>query len=635
MVISHSPTGWTGISIRASMIEAEAWRITRVTAHLGQSDRSPLGATVVPFDLGGWPVSRRFVPWRTGVGALLVIAMLFLMVGGVQGLTASAQAGATANPPPKIDSTSVAPNEVSSAGGTVTLRAAVAHAGTCTFSSTPKLASLPATIDCKSDSTPTIVPKRVTIPGNSGKERIYYHFFVSATGTTTVKSGEFNLIERASTSGAKPGGPTGVGATPHDGSATVVFSPPSSVGSSPITSYVVTATDETDALNGGESQTSTGPGSTVMTGLTDGDTYTFDVSATNAAGTGPSSASKGVVPMEGLFGPATEPTIPGPSGKFLSVSCTGTGNCTAVGGLLVDSEVNGIWGSVTTLDAPSGASFTSVSCSDADDCTAVGALTTSEDLLVPVYVTESAGVWAPAANVADPSGYAQLRGVSCADSADCTAVGYDSAAHEAAYAVESEGVWGPLTDFPTNSYLNGVSCWEAGGCTAVGVEADVLHGVPVYVSQSDGSWGSPGAIPGPVGYTLGDENSVSCTGPGDCTAVGESISTSASNGGSFTSGASYVVESDGVWSSGVLVISGEADLSTVSCTGAGDCAAAYFGSYMFESDGVWGPVNAVANTDTSGTSFTDLSCTAPTVCTAVGWMYETGIPSTPIYAETS
>jgi len=130
--------------------------------------------------------------------------------------------------------------------------------------------------------------------------------------------------------------------------------------------------------------------------------------------------------------------------------------------------------------------------------------------------------------------------------------------------------------------------------------------------------GIPRCNPGPVGYTLATKNSVSCTGPGDCTAVGESISTSASNGGSFTSGASYVVESGWRLEFGVLVISGEADLSTVSCTGAGDCAAAYFGSYMFESDGVWGPVNAVANTDTSGTSFTDLSCTAPTVCTAVG-----------------
>jgi len=56
---------------------------------------------------------------------------------------------------------------------------------------------------------------------------------------------------------------------------------------------------------------------------------------------------------------------------------------------------------------------------------------------------------APAATSPDPSGYAQLRGVSfCADSADCTAVATDSAAHEAAYAVESEGAGVPVDGFP-------------------------------------------------------------------------------------------------------------------------------------------------------------------------------------------
>jgi hypothetical protein len=36
-------TRWTGTFIRASMIEAEAWRITRVTAPRGRADRSCSG----------------------------------------------------------------------------------------------------------------------------------------------------------------------------------------------------------------------------------------------------------------------------------------------------------------------------------------------------------------------------------------------------------------------------------------------------------------------------------------------------------------------------------------------------------------------------------------------------------------
>ena len=131
-------------------------------------------------------MSRASSGWRANTR--VVIAILFLMAGALQGLAADGQAGASTNPAPTIESRSVTPTEVSSGGGTVTLRATVVHASTCTFSSRATVPGLPAKINCTSGSTPIQVTKRVTIPGNSGKERIYYHFFVSATGTTTVKS---------------------------------------------------------------------------------------------------------------------------------------------------------------------------------------------------------------------------------------------------------------------------------------------------------------------------------------------------------------------------------------------------------------------------------------------------------------
>ncbi|HBW18480.1 MAG TPA: hypothetical protein DEH11_05430, partial [Actinobacteria bacterium] len=60
--------------------------------------------------------------------------------------------------------------------------------------------------------------------------------------------------------------------------ATVSFSPPSSNGGSPITSYTVTASDVTNPANGG--QTATGAGSPLtVTGLAGGDAYTFTVTA--------------------------------------------------------------------------------------------------------------------------------------------------------------------------------------------------------------------------------------------------------------------------------------------------------------------------------------------------------------------
>ena len=98
-----------------------------------------------------------------------------------------------------------------------------------------------------------------------------------------------------------PGAPTMGGATGGDTSATVSFSAPLSDGGSPIMSYTATAVDGTKPANGGE--TASGPSSPItITGLTNGDSYTFTVAATNSNGAGAASApSNAVVPA----GPAT------------------------------------------------------------------------------------------------------------------------------------------------------------------------------------------------------------------------------------------------------------------------------------------------------------------------------------------
>jgi hypothetical protein len=49
-----------------------------------------------------------------------------------------------------------------------------------------------------------------------------------------------------------PGTPTNAAATAGNAQASVAFSPPASSGGAPITSYTVTATDETTPANGGQ-----------------------------------------------------------------------------------------------------------------------------------------------------------------------------------------------------------------------------------------------------------------------------------------------------------------------------------------------------------------------------------------------
>jgi hypothetical protein len=93
-----------------------------------------------------------------------------------------------------------------------------------------------------------------------------------------------------------PSSPVVTSATAGDAQATVVFSPPTSDHGSAVTGYTVTADDSTTPANGG--QTATGAASPLtVTGLTNGDSYTFTVTASNTAGTSsPSAPSVPIVP---------------------------------------------------------------------------------------------------------------------------------------------------------------------------------------------------------------------------------------------------------------------------------------------------------------------------------------------------
>ena len=89
-----------------------------------------------------------------------------------------------------------------------------------------------------------------------------------------------------------PGAPTGVTVTAGNGQATVSFTAPASSGGSSITSYTVTAYLVSNGTITGVAAVATGASSPVtVTGLTNGDSYIFTVTATNTEGTGPASAA--------------------------------------------------------------------------------------------------------------------------------------------------------------------------------------------------------------------------------------------------------------------------------------------------------------------------------------------------------
>lgn len=110
----------------------------------------------------------------------------------------------------------------------------------------------------------------------------------SLAGSSAAASASVEITATA------PGRPSIISATPGNSQVTVKFSPPASDGGAPITSYLVTATDET---NPSASTTSTaGQSPITVTGLVNGDQYSITVHASNSVGPGQESKPKTAVP---------------------------------------------------------------------------------------------------------------------------------------------------------------------------------------------------------------------------------------------------------------------------------------------------------------------------------------------------
>jgi hypothetical protein len=216
-----------------------------------------------------------------------------------------------------------------------------------------------------------------------------------------------------------------------------------------------------------------------------------------------------------------------------------------VGYPFVVNETAGTWGSVTPLKGPFGTSVdldavdtvTSVSCSSPGNCGAGGYYGAYQGTRQAFVDSEAHGTWGTAQEVAGKldagdSGY--VYSVSCPANGSCVAAGTyaDAAADREAFVVsEVAGKWKPAQEVAaalnTDGYavLWSVSCVSAGNCSAGGSYSDAARDgawVALVVTETGGVWNAGQAVArSPVGGNIAEIFSISCPAVRSCAAGGD------------------------------------------------------------------------------------------------------------------
>ncbi|SDS37767.1 Fibronectin type III domain-containing protein [Friedmanniella luteola] len=294
-----------------------------------------------------------------------------------------------------------------------------------------------------------------------------YTFDVAATNS--AGTGAFSARSEPATPtapAAAPGAPTIGAPVAGNASATVTWTAPASTGGSAITAYSVDVYAGTTLVRTG---TAAGDAtSLVVTGLTNGTAYTFEVSATNAAGTGAASArSTAVTPTAPATAPGA-PTIGAPTAGNASATVrwtapAGTGGSPITGytvrafagtTLAVTQAVTGTATTVSVSGLTNGTAYTfEVAATNAAGTGAASARSTAVTPTAPATAPGAPTIGAPTAGNAS----ATVRWTAPASTGGSPITGYSVRAYAGTTLVKTQAVTGDVASVAVTALTNGTA----------------------------------------------------------------------------------------------------------------------------------------------------------------------------------
>ena len=319
---------------------------------------------------------------------------------------------------------------------------------------------------------------------------------------------------------------------------------------------------------------------------------------------------------------------------LLSMTCASASDCWAVGyssegnpeQTLIEHWNGSVWAIVSSPNtrATQQNFLYGIACSSANNCWAVGYYF-GENAYQTLIEHWDGSAWAIVNSPnTDNTHYNQLRGVSCAASNDCWAVGYASTDLTDQTLIEhwDGSAWtlatSPNTDATRLNRLLGVTCASSNNCWSVGFSNNDVAPQTLIEHWNGAAWSivtSPNASTSEANYLV----SVTCASTSDCWSVGY-FSNSGQTLAEHWDGNTWTVVSSPNNSS-------EDYLTSVTCVSSSDCwAGGYFNNGLAYQNMIqhwngsaWAVVGS-PNTDVHYPNlFTGVACTSNGDCWAAGY----------------